>query len=54
MKFQGVFLVAGVPLDGFDQVWNEVVAPLELDVDLRPGVLRFYFFVDQAVVDANG
>ncbi len=43
-------LVGGVALDGLDEVRDQVVAPLELDVDLRPGVLDAVPQADEAVV----
>ena len=43
-------LVLGVALDRLDQIRDEVVAALELDVDLRPGVLDPVPQLDQTVV----
>jgi len=40
-----------VPLDALDEVGDQVVTPLELDVDLREGVLEPVAQPDQAVVD---
>ena len=37
--FEGLLLVSCVPLDGLDQVGDQVVSLAELDVHLRPGVL---------------
>jgi len=42
--------VGGVALDRLHQVRDQVVAPLELDVDLRPGVVDPVPQPDQAVV----
>src|SRR4029450_5200245 len=39
--------------DRLDQVGDEVVAPLQLHVDLRPGVLDPVALGDQAVVEAQ-
>ena len=46
-------LVGGVALDGLDEVGDEVEAALELDVDLRPGVLDLVAPPDQAVVGGD-
>jgi len=48
--FEGAALVPHVALDRLDEVRDEVVAPLELDVDLRPGLLRPVPERDQPVV----
>ncbi len=48
--FKSAFLVAGVALDGLDEVGDEVVAPLELDVDVSPGVVRGDLETNQAVI----
>jgi hypothetical protein len=42
--------VRGVALDRLDQVRDQVVAPLELDVDLRPRRLHLVALADQLVV----
>jgi hypothetical protein len=42
--------VAHIPLHGVDQVRDQVVAALQLDVDLRPGFLGPIPRRDQAVV----
>jgi hypothetical protein len=42
--------VGGVALHGLDQVRDEVVAPLQLHVDLRPRALDLVPQLDQAVV----
>ena len=39
----------GVPADGFDQIGDQVVPPLQLDVDLRPRLLRPVALADEAV-----
>ena len=43
----------GVALDRLDQVRDEVIPPLELDIDLRPAILTSVPQDDQAVVDAD-
>src|SRR5437867_6728831 len=43
-------LVRGVTLHGLDEVRDEVVAPLQLDVDVRPGLLHTLTQRDEAVV----
>ena len=45
--------VGHVALDGFDEVGNQVVAALELHVDLRPGVVDEVAQVDETVVDGD-
>ena len=47
---EGLPLVGGVALHRLDQVGDEVVAALELHVDLGPGVLDPVPQLDQAVV----
>src|ERR1700722_3946111 len=49
-RFQGALLVSCVALDGFHQVGNQVVATLELDIDVRPGVVAGDLEAHQAVV----
>ena len=49
--FERLLLVGGVALDRLDEVGDQVVAALELHVDLRPGVLRLDRAADQAVVE---
>ena len=49
-RFERAPLVRGVALDRLDQVGDEVVAALELHVDLRPGVVDLVPEPDQAVV----
>src|SRR5204862_281513 len=39
-RVEGLALVRGVPLYGGDEIGNEIGAPFELDVDVRPRVLR--------------
>jgi hypothetical protein len=46
-------LVRRVALDRLDQVGDEVAAPLQLDVDLAPGVLVAVLERDDAVVDVD-
>ena len=45
-----LLLVGGVALDGLDEVGDEVDAPLELHVDLRPRVLDLVAQPDETVV----
>ena len=49
-RFEGLPLVGGVPLDGLDEVRDEVVPALELHVDLRPAFSMRFRRVHQAVV----
>ena len=49
-RFEGAALVPDVALDRLDQVRDQVVAALELDVDLRPGFLGAISERDEAVV----
>ena len=42
-----------VGLGGFDQVGDQIVAALELDVDLREGVLEAIAQVHQVVVERD-
>ena len=48
-----LLLVGHVVLDGLDQVGDEVVAALELHVDLAPGVVHLVAALHQAVVHAR-
>ena len=48
------FFVAGVALHGFDEVGNQIVAPLQLVLDLRPLRLDRFFLADERVVRAAG
>jgi hypothetical protein len=50
---EGLPLVRGVALDGLDEVGDEVVAALELDVDLAEGVVGIDAPADQRVVHAD-
>jgi hypothetical protein len=43
-------LMAHVTLDGFDEIWNQVVAASELNVDLREAVTHSVAHVYQIVV----
>jgi len=45
--------VGGIPLDRLDEVADQVVAPLEFDVDLAPGLLDEVALLDQPVVDPD-
>jgi DNA-binding PadR family transcriptional regulator len=45
--------VAGVALDGFDDIRNQIVPPLELHVDIRPGVIGLNVQPDESVVDPH-
>src|SRR5690606_4852205 len=48
---QRTAFVRRVALHGLDQVGHEVVAALELNVDVRPGCVRLYVQLDERVVD---
>ena len=48
-----VLLVFGVALDGFDQVRDQVVAALQLRVDVLPGIIDAIALGDHVVVDAG-
>ena len=48
-----VLLVFGVALDGLDQVRDQVVAALQLRVDVLPGVINAIALGDHVVVDAG-
>ena len=50
---QHFLLVGHIVLYHLDQVWDQVVAALELDVDLLPGVVHLVALPDQAVVEDN-
>ncbi len=43
----------GVALYSFHQIGDEVLPPLELDVDLRPRIVRAIAEPDEPVVDRN-
>ncbi len=45
--------MSGIALDGFNKVGDQVVAALELNVDLLPGVLDLVTQSDQAVLQAH-
>ncbi len=40
-------------LDRIDEIGNEVVAALQLDIDLRPGIAHFLPAGNEAVIDAD-
>ena len=42
-----------ITLHGFDEIGNQVVAALELDVHLSPGVLRGIAQTDESVVESD-
>src|SRR5262249_2114872 len=50
---ESAFLVSGVAFDGLDEVGNEIVAALELHVDVGPGVVALHFEAGPAVVDSD-
>src|SRR5437763_730291 len=47
---EGALLVAGIACSRFHQIGNQVIAALELDVDIRPGVIGRDVQAHQAVV----
>ena len=51
--FEDRLLVRGVAFNGFHEVGDQVVAALELHVDLRPRFLYTVAAADEAVVDAH-
>ena len=51
--FERTFFVGGVAFDRTDQIGNEVVAALELDVDLRPGIFDRLTKANQRVVSSH-
>ena len=51
--FERVFLMRGIAFDGFHKVGDQIVAALELHVDVRPSVVTLDFEADQAVVHAD-
>ena len=51
--FEGAFFVAGVALHSFDEIGDQVVAALELDVDVGPGVVALDLEANEAVVHAD-
>jgi hypothetical protein len=46
-------LVRRVPLDGLDEVRDQIPAALELDLDLRPGVVHAVPLLNEAVVEGD-
>src|SRR5208337_3307570 len=48
--FKSALFVGGVTLHGFDEIGDEIVAALELHIDVRPGIVATYLQPDQAVV----
>ena len=48
--FERPFFVRGVALDGLDQVGDQVVPPLELHINVRPGRVAAHPQLHQAVV----
>ena len=50
---EGLFLVLGVTLDRFDQIYNQVAAALELRVDVLPSVIDAIAQRNEVIVDAN-
>ena len=51
--FECAFFVAGVAFYSFDEIGDQVVAALELDVDVGPGVVHLDFEADEAVVNPD-
>jgi len=51
--FERVALVGGVGAHGLDQVGDEVVAPVQFDVDLAPGLLDQVPGADEPVVEPH-
>src|SRR5712692_561950 len=51
--FERVLLVRGVAFHGLDEIGDQVVAALELHVDISPGVVALNFQAHQAVVHAD-
>jgi hypothetical protein len=45
--------VCGIALYSFNQVGNQIVAALELNVDVRPGVVHLNLQPDQTVVHSD-
>src|SRR5579875_2338936 len=52
--FDRAALVGGVTFNGFDEIGNQIVAALELDINVGPGVVALHFELDQAVVHPDG
>ena len=42
-----------VAFDRFNQVWDEVMTPCQLDIDLRKCIANAIAFIDKAVVNTN-
>lgn len=38
----------------FDEIWNQVMAPSQLHIDLRKGIFYPVAAIDEAVVNADG
>ena len=51
--FERFALMAHVAFHGFDEIGDQVVAALELHIDLRPGVVHVVAQPHQAVVDRD-
>jgi hypothetical protein len=45
--------MAHIPFDGFDQVWNEIMAAGELNIDLSKAVANSVTLVDQSFLNAD-
>jgi len=52
--FESALFVGGITLHGFDEIGDEIVAALELHIDVRPGVVASDLQPDQAVVHRDG
>src|SRR5262249_27528856 len=52
-RLERAALVRGVPLDRLHEIGNQVMAPLELHLDLRPGVVDTVTRPDEPVVDPD-
>src|SRR5262245_7618894 len=52
-RFERSFFVPSIALDRFDEVGDQVVAALELHVDVGPGVVHLNFQAYQAVVQPD-
>ena len=48
---EGAAFVRGISLDRFDQVGDQVVAALELNVNIRPGVVTLHAQPNESVVE---
>src|SRR5580704_14791209 len=49
--FERALFVRRIALHGLDQVWDQVITALELDIDIRPGVVGSHSELHQAVVN---